>query len=82
MTGVSRLTTATGAIRLQMLHEAVPQATVMGLLLNPTSPNAEPDTREAQEAARKLGLELHVLGARNAGEIDTAFLVFMGALAG
>jgi putative ABC transport system substrate-binding protein len=73
ITGVSRLTTATGAIRLQVLHEAIPKATVMGLLVNPTNPNAEPDTREAQEAARKLGLELHVVGASNAQEIDTAF---------
>jgi putative ABC transport system substrate-binding protein len=73
MTGVSRLTTATGAIRIQMLHEAVPKATVIGLLVNPTNPIAEPDTREAQDAARKLGLELHVVGASNAQEIDAAF---------
>jgi len=73
LTGVSFLTTATGAIRLQMLHEAVPNAAVMGLLVNPTNPQAAPDTREAQEAARKLGLELHVLGASSAQEIDAAF---------
>jgi putative ABC transport system substrate-binding protein len=72
-TGVSRLSTATGAIRLQMLHEAVPKATVMGLLVNPTTPLAEPDTREAQEAARKLGLELHVVGASSVQDIDAAF---------
>src|SRR4051794_31724496 len=63
MTGVSFLSTVTGAIRLQMLHEAAPKATVMGLIVNPTNPNAEPDTREVQEAARKLGLELHVVSA-------------------
>jgi putative ABC transport system substrate-binding protein len=70
---VSFLTTATEAIRLQMLHEAVPNAAVMGLLANATSPSAEPNTREALEAARKLGLELHVVNAGSAQEIDSAF---------
>jgi putative tryptophan/tyrosine transport system substrate-binding protein len=72
LTGVSFLNTTTGAIRMQMLHEAVPNAAVMGLLVNPTNPQAEPDTREAKETAHKLGLELHVVGASNAHEIDTA----------
>src|SRR5262249_47298516 len=48
-------------------------AAVIGLLVNPANPNAELDTQEAQNAARKLGLELHVVGASNAQEIDTAF---------
>src|SRR6516225_8845976 len=61
MTGVSFLSTATGAIRLQMMREAVPNAAVIGLLVNPANPNAELDTQEAQNAARKLGLELHVV---------------------
>ena len=56
-----------------MLHEAVPQAAVMGLLVNPTNPAAQPDTREVQDAARKLGLELQVVGASNASDIDVAF---------
>jgi putative tryptophan/tyrosine transport system substrate-binding protein len=73
MTGVSFLSTTTVAIRLQMLHEAVPKATVIGALVNPANPNAEPDTREAQEAARKLGLELHALHASSDQDIDAAF---------
>jgi putative ABC transport system substrate-binding protein len=73
LTGVSFLQTATAAIRLQMLHEAVPNAAVMGLLINPANPQAEPDRQETQEAARKLGLELHVVGASNVQEIDAAF---------
>ena len=67
MTGVSFLGTATGAIRLQMMREAVPNAAVMGLLVNPANPNAELDTQEAQNAARKLGLELHVVGLHTPG---------------
>ena len=72
MTGVSFLSTATMAIRLQMLGEAVPNAIVIGLVVNPSNPSAELDIREAQEAARKLGLELHVVSASNVEEIDAA----------
>jgi putative tryptophan/tyrosine transport system substrate-binding protein len=72
ITGVSFLSTATTAIRLQMLREAVPNAAVIGLIVDTANPSAEPDTREAQEAARKLGLELHVVSASNTHEIDAA----------
>jgi putative ABC transport system substrate-binding protein len=73
VTGVSFLSTVTGAIRLQMLREAVPDATVMGLMVNPTNPNAAPDTGEAQEAAHKLGIDLTVVHATTAQAIDAAF---------
>jgi putative ABC transport system substrate-binding protein len=72
VTGVSFLSTATVALRLQMLHEAVPSAGVFGLIVNPRNPDAAPETREAQEAAGKLALELHVAGAANVQEIDAA----------
>jgi putative ABC transport system substrate-binding protein len=73
ITGVTFLATVTSAIRLQMLHEAVPGAAIVGLLVNPSDPNSEPDTREVKEAALKLGLELHVVSASNPREIDAAF---------
>jgi putative ABC transport system substrate-binding protein len=73
VTGVSFLATTTVAIRLQMLHEVAPKAAVIGALINPTNPNAEPNAREAQEAARKLGLELHVLHVSRDQDIDAAF---------
>ena len=73
ITGVTFLSTVTEAIRLQMLHEAVPGAAIVGLLVNPSNPNSEPDTREVQEAALKLGLDLHVVSASNPREIDAAF---------
>jgi putative ABC transport system substrate-binding protein len=76
-TGVSFLATATEAIRLQMLHEAVPDARVVGLLVNPANPNAKPDTDEAQKAARALGLDLQVVGASTNEEIDQAFAAFV-----
>jgi putative ABC transport system substrate-binding protein len=73
MTGVSFIQTTTSAIRVQMLHEAVPNAGVMGLLVNPANPSADNDVREAQEAARKLGIDFPVLKASTAQEIDEAF---------
>ena len=73
VTGITFLSAATTAIRLQMLHEAVPHVTAMGLLVNPSNPNAQPDMAEANEAAKKLGLALHVVSAGTAQEIDVAF---------
>ena len=73
VTGATFIATTTAATRLQMLHEAVPKAAVIGALMNPSNPNAEPNTRETQEAARTLGLQLHVLNAGTDREIDAAF---------
>jgi putative ABC transport system substrate-binding protein len=72
VTGVSFLSTATIALRLQMLHEAVRNAAVLGLIVNPSNSGTASDTREAQEAARKLSLELHVANAASVAEIDSA----------
>jgi hypothetical protein len=56
-----------------MLHEAVPSATVMGRLVNPSNSTSESDRKEAQDAADKLGIERHVASATNPQEIDAAF---------
>jgi putative ABC transport system substrate-binding protein len=71
-TGVSFLQTTTTGIRVQMLHEAAPNARVMGLLVNPANPNAGPESQETRDATRKLGLDLHVANAGSAAEIDAA----------
>ncbi len=58
--------------RLELLHELIPTATNIALLVNPTSPNvAEAETRYAQAGSRTLGLQLHVLNASTESEIDT-----------
>jgi putative ABC transport system substrate-binding protein len=57
----------------EVLHEAVPTATVIGCLLNPDNPNSEIQTREAQEATRRLHRELELLHARDDTEIEIAF---------
>ena len=62
-----------GAKRLELLHELVPTATIMALLVNPTTPAAETVARDAQSAARALGLQLHILHASSDRDFDTVF---------
>jgi putative ABC transport system substrate-binding protein len=82
MTGVSFLATGTVAKMLEMLHETVSATTVIGALVNPGNPQAAADTREAEEAARILGLQLHVLNASNERAIDSAFAALIQRRAG
>jgi putative tryptophan/tyrosine transport system substrate-binding protein len=73
LTGVSVLDVEIGAKRLELLHELIPTATIMALLVNPTTPAAETVMRDAQAAARVLGLQLHVLHASSDRDFDTVF---------
>ena len=59
--------------RLQILHELVPTASVIALLVDPANPTAETNSKELQAAARALGLELHVLNASTEGDFDAVF---------
>jgi putative tryptophan/tyrosine transport system substrate-binding protein len=71
LTGVTSLITELGPKRLELLHELVPKANNVASLVNPTNPNAEPQARDQQAAARALGLQLHVLRASTEGDIET-----------
>jgi putative ABC transport system substrate-binding protein len=62
---------------LEALHELMPKAARIAALVNPTNQNAAADTKEAEAAARTLGLELQVLNASNAIEIDDAFALLV-----
>ena len=74
VTGVSFFAFALVAKRLEFLHELVPKATVIGLLVNPNNVVAESTVREAQDAAARLfGQQLHVLRASTEQDIDAAF---------
>jgi putative ABC transport system substrate-binding protein len=74
LTGVSSLNVEVGPKQLELLHELVPTATMIALLVNPTSPNlAESTTKGVQAAARTLGLQLHVLHASAERDFDTVF---------
>ena len=67
---------------LELMHEVVPTATTMALLVNPTNPNADTMSRSLQAAARTLGLQLQVLPASTEGEIDSAFETLAQSRAG
>jgi putative tryptophan/tyrosine transport system substrate-binding protein len=84
VTGVTTLNVEVAPKRLELLHELIPTATVVALLVNPTSPTslAETTTRDTQGAARTLGLELHVLHASTERDIDTAFTTLAQRRAG
>src|SRR5262245_44932586 len=73
ITGVYNLNAGVMGKRLELLHEAVPTARVVGYLANPQGPVTEPETKELHEATRALGMELRVLNAADESEIDTAF---------
>jgi putative ABC transport system substrate-binding protein len=81
MTGVAILTAELAAKRLDLLHELVPTATVVALLVNPADPVTDIETRTLQDAARSLRLQPHILRASSASEIDAAFgtIVELGA---
>jgi putative ABC transport system substrate-binding protein len=73
-TGAAMLQTAVVAKRVELLHELLPAATSIAFLVNPGNPGiAESETKEAQQAARALGVSLVVLNASNPSEIDAAF---------
>jgi putative ABC transport system substrate-binding protein len=60
--------------RLELLHELVPAAKVIGLLVDPTDgSNTETTTRDLQAAARGFGVELLILNASTDREVETAF---------
>jgi putative ABC transport system substrate-binding protein len=73
VTGVSFFTTLVAGKGLGLLHELVPNAAVIALLVNPKLPESARMPSEAQEAARILGRQLLVLNASTSSEIDAAF---------
>src|SRR5262249_34586224 len=74
LTGTTTLTLEVGPKRLELLHEIIPAATVIALLVNPTSPNlAEAQARDLRTAARTLGLQVHVLQASTDRDFDAIF---------
>jgi putative ABC transport system substrate-binding protein len=74
ITGVSILDVELGPKRLEVLHELIPTATIVAVLVNPADPAcAETITRNMQAAARDLGLQLHVLYAKAYRDFDPVF---------
>jgi putative ABC transport system substrate-binding protein len=73
LTGVTSLFDEVAPKRLELMHELVPTATTMALLVNPSNPNAEAQSRDMQAAGRTLGLQLHVLHASTDRDLDALF---------
>jgi putative tryptophan/tyrosine transport system substrate-binding protein len=74
VTGVTNLNAEVAPKRVELLHELVPTASVIALLINPTNPGlAEPVSRASQAAAHTLGLHLHVLNASTERDLDAVF---------
>ena len=73
LTGVSNYNTSLTAKRLELLHQVVPRADTIAVLVNSTSPAGQTIETEARSAGQALGLRLDVLGASTEGEIDAAF---------
>ena len=72
-TGFVQFTALLEAKRLQLLHELVPNATVIGVLVNAANPVAETQTADVQAAARSISRQVHVVTASSEGEFDAAF---------
>jgi ABC-type uncharacterized transport system substrate-binding protein len=63
VTGLAVLTVELEAKKLELLHDLLPTATVIALLVNPMNVLTESETKDVQDAARSLGLHVHVLNA-------------------
>jgi putative ABC transport system substrate-binding protein len=74
VTGVTQMAEEVGPKRLELLHQLLPTARVIAMLVNPTDPAlAEPQARSALTVAHALGLELHVLNASTEQDFDAVF---------
>jgi putative ABC transport system substrate-binding protein len=78
LTGINFFSSELVAKRLEFLHEMVPGAANVAVLVNPTNAgNAETTTRGVDAAARAIGLQVRVLNASTSREIDAAFATFV-----
>lgn len=73
ITGIWMVLTTLAEKRMQLLHDLLPKAERIGLLVNPSSPVAEPQIREVQTAAQALGLKVSVLKAVTDPDVDQVF---------
>ena len=82
VTGVTQTNVEIEPKRLELLHELLPATSVMAVLVNPADPLTEKQLKEAQSAARTLGLELHVLNASTEHDFDAVFAKLIQLRAG
>jgi putative ABC transport system substrate-binding protein len=82
LTGVTALGDSLGPKRLELLHEILPSATDIGVLLNPGNASNEYQLRDLQAAAKTLGVQLHVLDASTIKDFETVFTTLVRLRAG
>jgi putative ABC transport system substrate-binding protein len=82
ITGITNVGVELGPKRLELLHELVPEATVIAALVNPNNSNAESLSRDLRAAARTMGFQLHILHASTESDFDTAFATLAQLRAG
>jgi putative tryptophan/tyrosine transport system substrate-binding protein len=83
VTGVTGLNVELAPKKLELLHELLPSATTLALLVNPTNPvAAENQSRTVAAAARTLGLQVHILHSSTEGDFDSVFARFAQTSAG
>jgi putative tryptophan/tyrosine transport system substrate-binding protein len=82
ITGLSMLLTDLVAKELEIFKEAMPQATRIGILWNPTTPSHRPAVQAVQAAGKKLGVQLLMVSARTVEEFDGAFATMTRERAG
>jgi putative ABC transport system substrate-binding protein len=82
VTGVSFFTNQMEAKRLGLLHELAPKVELIAVLLNPSNPFFDNQSRDLGEASRALGLKIHIEGASNERDIAMAFAAFTRERAG
>jgi putative ABC transport system substrate-binding protein len=77
LTGINFFANELAAKRLALLHELAPKAVRIAVLINPANPATESFLRDIPEAARALGLQIHVLNASTKSEIEAAFAILV-----
>jgi len=82
LTGVSLLTGRLIGKRLEILHEVVPKASAIGVLINPNLPNVQIQLDDAQKAGRAIGQQLHILYAGSERDFESAFAAAVQARLG
>jgi putative tryptophan/tyrosine transport system substrate-binding protein len=82
VTGINMIGAMLEAKRLELLRELVPQASIIGVLINAKYPAAKTQTQEVQEATARLGVKLVLMNASNEPEVDAAFAGFVEQKAG
>ena len=82
LTGVSLLNAELGPKRLELLHQVVPAAATVAVLVNPANPNTEALSKELQAAAQSMGLQLHFFHAAAGRDFDAVFQTIRQSRAG